>query len=109
MNIDVSIQRIVHEIQYLHAARSEQTRGQLKLVVIHGYRQPGTNCLPGETIEQIYLIAEGRWIALCVSAVGSAIIDIFARKRNRALSAQQIQFLLSSDPFIRRLGANAMA
>jgi hypothetical protein len=82
-------------------------RIQPRLVIVHGHHVSGTACLPGETIEQIYVVVGSTWIPLPLSPLGLIIVDLLARKRNMALSAAHIESLLRSDPFCVRLGANA--
>lgn len=101
------IQEAVAEIEYLRAKRAQVASASPRLVVVHGAHQPLTNCLPGETVEQISLVVHSRTIPLSLSPMGLVIADLLARKRSMFLTASQIEHLLASDPFCIRLGANA--
>jgi hypothetical protein len=102
-----SIQEVLAEIEYLRAKRARVASASPRLVVVHGEHQPLTNCLPGETVEQISLAVHSHVIPLSLSPIGLVIADLLARKRPMFLTASQIEHLLASDPFCVRMGANA--
>lgn len=79
----------------------------LDLIVVHGYHQPETTCLHGETVEQAYLSFRGRDFPLHLSATGLLIVDCLCRYHLTPLTAVRLERILALDPFYRRLGANA--
>lgn len=102
-----SIRDVVAEIEYLRAKRAQVASASPRLVVVHGAHQPLTNCLPGETVEQISLVIHSRSIPMSLSPIGLVVTDLLARKRPMPLTASQIERLLASDPFCVRFGANS--
>lgn len=100
---------IVEEIDYLLAERRQKAVEHPRLVVDHGYHQPETDCLPGETVEQAYLAIGTKELPLHLSPTGLLIIDCISRHRWTPLSAAQIERILLSDPFYLRHGANALS
>jgi hypothetical protein len=93
-------------------ANSEQRQREAKrlhLVVVHGYHRPETNCLHGETVEQVSLAWGVDEIPLRLSPTGLLIFDCLSRHRHTPLSAAHIERILASDPFYQRHGANAQS
>jgi hypothetical protein len=109
MKDNEGIRRLVDEIEYLRAKRAQMAGAIPRLVVVHGHHQPGTDCLPGETVEQVSLAVRSNVIPLRLSLTGLVIGDVLARKRPMPLSATHIERILASDPFCVRLGANAVS
>lgn len=101
------IRRLVDEIAYLRARRAQMAAATPRLMVVHGHHQPKTDCLPGETLEEISLTVRSNVIPLRLSPTGLVIVDVLARKKPMLLSATHIERILASDPFYMRLGANA--
>ena len=101
------VRRTVEEIEYLLAMRRQQEADRPHLVVLHGYHHPETVCLHGETVEQAYLSFAEQEFPLHLSLTGLVIVDCLARYRQTPLSAVHMERILASDPFYRRLGANA--
>jgi hypothetical protein len=107
MKDNEGIRRLVDEIEYLRARRAQMATAIPRLIVVHGYHRPETDCLHGETVEQINLSVRSNVIPLRLSPTGLVIADVLARKRPMPLSASHIERILASDPFCVRLGANA--
>ena len=101
------IRKVVEEIEYLSAKRTQFSSAKPRLVVVHGGHQPLTKCLPGETVEQFGIALRSGMIPLSLSPTGLVVADVLARKRHMLLTAAQIERLLASDAFCVRLGANA--
>jgi hypothetical protein len=82
---------------------------RLRLVVIHGYHQLGTDCLHGETVEQVFLESGAGEFPMRLSPTGLLIVDCLSRHRRMPLSAPHIERIFSSDPFYLRHGANVLS
>jgi hypothetical protein len=82
---------------------------RLRLVVFHGYHQPETDCLHGETVEQVSLVTGAGEFPLRLSPTGLLIVDCLSRHRCTPLSAPHIERILLSDPFYLHHGANALS
>jgi DNA-binding response OmpR family regulator len=102
------LRQIVEEIDYMLAERRRRAVERPRIAVVHGHHQPETDCLHGETVEQVYLAFGTREVPLHLSPTGLLIFDCLARHRGTPLSAAQIERILSSDPFYLRHGANAI-
>ena len=100
--------RIVEEVEYLVARRRRRAQERPRLVVMHGYHQPGTICVPGETIERCHLRFPEREIPIPLSLAGLMLCDCMARHHHTPLSIARLERILSNDLFYRRLGANAL-
>jgi hypothetical protein len=107
MNGREEFRSIVEEIDYLLAERRQRAVERMRLIVVHGYHKAVTDCLPGETIEQVCISVRSDLIPLRLSPTGLVIADVIVRKKPRALTASHIEHILASDPFYLRLGANA--
>jgi hypothetical protein len=107
MRDSAGIRLIVEELEYMRAKRAQVANARPRLVVVHGHHQAAKNCLPGETIEQVYIAVQSRAFPLRLSLTGLVIADVLAQKKPMLLSAAHIQRILSSDPFYVRLGTNA--
>lgn len=101
--------RVVEEVEYLLARRRRREQERPRFVVVHGYHQPGTVCLPGESIESAHLSYPERDIPVHLSLPGLMLTDCMVRHHHTPLSIARIERLLTSDPFYRRLGTNASA
>jgi hypothetical protein len=104
---DNAIYRIVEELEYLRAKRAHIFEARVRFLVVHGHHHAVQGCSPGETIDLVYLVVWQEKIQLRLSSSALLIADLFARNRLTALTAAQIERIISSDPFYVRLGANA--
>jgi hypothetical protein len=102
-----SINRVAEEIEYLRARRARTGRARPRLTVVHGYHQAIRDCFPGETVEYSWLSVHSDVFPLRVSPTGLVLVDVLARKKPLALTAAQIERIITSDPFYVNLGANA--
>ena len=98
--------RIREEVDYLCAKRGEQRFMQPCIVTVHGYRAPGTNCAPGESVEGAHIEFSGRSQPLGLSPSGLLILDCLARYQPSPLTARRMEDIFCSDPFYRYLGRN---
>lgn len=102
------LRHIVDELDYLLAERSQKAAECPRIIVFHGHHQPGTLCLPGETVEKASLWLGSREMPLHLSPTGLLILDCLSRFRQTPLCAAHIERILASDPFYVRHGANAL-
>lgn len=101
-----SIGRIVAEIEYRRARRRHWAKERPRLIVVHGYHQPGTVCLAGESLEAAQLSFPERDIPLHLSLPALVLCDCMARHHHTLLSVARMERILAGDPFYRRLGMN---
>jgi hypothetical protein len=101
MNSD-NIRRIVNEIEYRLAQQPHHREATLRLTAVYARTMEGI----GEVIVQV-LFVKGRVdfpVSLGLKAL--AILDVLIRYKPNLLSAAQIERILRTDPFSRRLGTN---
>ena len=102
-----SIHRVAEEIEYLRARRALKGSARLRLTMVHGYHQAIKDCFPGETVEYAWLSTHSDVFPLRVSPTALVLADVLGRKKPLALTAAQIERIITSDPFYVNLGANA--
>lgn len=107
MNRHNGFARVVDEIDYLRAERSMLIRQGPHFLVIHGLHEPETECLPGEMVEEVWLLADCKRYPVSLSPVGLVVMDCFCRNRNKPLSVGRLSNILTTDPFYTRYGANS--
>ncbi len=107
MNTDARNARLAVVVDYLIAKR-RLSFVPPRLVIVHGHRQPGTLCLPGESIEGAYLLfaASEVDIPIRLSISGLILCDCMVRFHRTPLSIERMERILTADPFYRNLGAN---
>ena len=71
---------IVEEIDYLLAERRQRAVERPRLIVVHGHHQPETDCLHGETVEQVLLVFGTKEFPLHLSQTGLLILDCLSRQ-----------------------------
>lgn len=106
MKTSDGIRRIVDEIEYLRARRLRVAQLTPRLLLTHGNHLPGTNCQPGESVEQASLLVGMETFPLNLSPSALMVVDILARKKPLSLTARQIECIVVSDPFCLHSGAN---
>lgn len=102
-----SLRRIVIEIEYRRARRSHWARERPRLVVVHGYHLPRTDCLAGESLEGAQLSFPDKVIPVHLSLPGIMVCDCMVRHHHTPLSIARIERILKNSPFYRRLGSNS--
>ena len=75
-------------------------------MVVHGYHQPRTICLPGESIEGAHLLYPENEIPVYLSPQGLMVCDCMVRHHQMLLSVARMERILARDPFYQRLGTN---
>jgi hypothetical protein len=106
MNGSKPFVRVVEEVEYLLARRRRRAQERPRLTVVHGYHQPGTICVPGESIESAHLSYSEREVPVHLSLPGLVLCDCMVRHHHTPLSVARMERILAGDPFYRRLGAN---
>jgi len=101
-----SIRSLVAEIRYLCARRRYLAQERPRLEVVHGYRQPSTICLPGETIEKCLLRFPQGEVPIHLSDPGRMLCDCLAHHNHTPLSIARMESILNNAPFYRQMGAN---
>jgi hypothetical protein len=75
--------------------------------VVHRFRMPGSDCLPGEEIVAVSLMHRGREYHLRLSLALRILFDYLARHSRLPQSARQIELGIRADDFYKRHAANA--
>jgi hypothetical protein len=75
--------------------------------ILHRFRLPGSNCLPGEETAGIFFSQRGHEYQLRLSLTQRLIFDYLARHSRLAQSARQIESGMRADDFCRLHGENA--
>ena len=75
--------------------------------IVHRFRLPGSDCLPGEEIIAVFLVYRGSEYQLRLSLAQLLIFDFFARHSRLAQSARQIELGIRAHDFYRLHGKNA--
>jgi hypothetical protein len=91
---------LLFELRYL------RQNGPL-FAIVHRFRIPGTECLPGEEVAAIYVVHRGREHLIPLSLTLRLMFDYMAKHSRVPQSASQIQACFRADPFYRRHGANS--
>lgn len=108
MSIDVRYLHLAAAVDYLIAKR-QSSFVPPRLVIVHGYRRPGTVCLPGESIESAHLqySPPDMVVPVRLSLAGLIVCDCMVRFHHTLLSTRHMERIVTSDPFYRHLGANS--
>ena len=91
---------LITERRYLHSAGPH-------FRIVHRFRMPGSDCLPGEEIIAVFLVYRGREYQLRLSLAQLLIFDFLARHSRIAQSARQIELGIRAHDFYRLHGKNA--
>lgn len=75
--------------------------------IVHRFRLPGSDCLPGEEILAVFLVFRGREYQLRLSAALLIIFNYLARHSRIAQSARQIEAGIRADDFYSAHAGNA--
>ena len=75
--------------------------------IVHRFRMPGTDCMPGEEIVAVFLLHRGHEYHLRLSLALRILFDYLARHSRLPQSARQLELGLRADDFYRRHAANA--
>lgn len=74
--------------------------------IVHRFREPGTQCRPGEEVWAVFLIEQGNEIPLRLTLALRLLIDHLARTKHVPQSAAQIAAGMRASEFYLRHGAN---
>lgn len=75
--------------------------------IVHRFRMPGSECLPGEEIAAVYLVYRGSEYQLRLSLAQRILFDYLARHSRLAQSARQIELGIRADDFYKHHAKNA--
>lgn len=94
------------EIDFLLAEQRELLGRGPSFKIVHRFRMPGSDCLPGEEILAVCLIHRGREHHLRLPLALRILFDYLARHSRIPQSAGQIELGIRADDFYRRHAAN---
>jgi hypothetical protein len=75
--------------------------------IVHRFRMPGTDCLPGEEIVGVFLVQRGGEYHLRLSLALRILFDFLARHSRLAQSVRQIELGVRADDFYKYHAKNA--
>ena len=75
--------------------------------ILHRFRMPGSDCLPGEEVAAVFLVSRGREYQLRLSLAQRLIFNFLARHSRLAQSARQIELGIRADEFYKHHAKNA--
>lgn len=94
------------EIDFLLAEQRELLGRGPSFKIVHRFRIPGSDCLPGEEIFAVFLVYRGREHHLRLPLALRIMFDYLARHPRVPQSAGQIELGIRADDFYRRHAAN---
>ena len=101
-----SLKSLMEEIEFVMAERKElSARGPI-FRIVHRFRMPGSDCLPGEEIFAVFLVYRGCEYHLRLPLALRILFDYLARHSRVPQSAGQIELGIRADDFYRRHAAN---
>jgi hypothetical protein len=95
------VELLLTESKYLKAAGAH-------FRIVHRFRIPGTECLPGEEVAAVYLLHRGREYLIPFSITLRLLFDCLAKSSRAPQSASQIKACFRADPFYVRHGMHAL-
>jgi hypothetical protein len=75
--------------------------------IVHRFREPGTDCAPGEEVAAVYLVCRTGELHLRLSLAVRLLFDYLAQNRRLPQNASQIAAGIRASPFYRQHGRNA--
>lgn len=93
-------------VDLLLAELREFSSGRLYFRIVHQFRMPGTDCMPGEEILAILLVHRSREYQLRLSPAQLLVADYLLRHSRYAQSASQIATGIHADGFYSGHGTN---
>jgi|HubBroStandDraft_5_1064220.scaffolds.fasta_scaffold23700_3 hypothetical protein len=97
---------VIETVSLLQAEISEMESGKLHFCIIHRFRMPGSDCMPGEEILAIFLLYRGREYQLRLSPALLIIADYLLRNGRYAQTATQISTGIHAGGFYAEHGKN---
>ena len=94
------------EIDFLLAEQRELLGRGPSFKIVHRFRMPGSDCLPGEEIFAVFLVYRGHEYHLRLPLALRILFDYLARHSRVPQSAGQIELGIRADDFYRRHAAN---
>ena len=94
------VRLLIAEMKYLRAAGPH-------FRVVHRFRMPGSDCMPGEEIAAVFVLHRGHEYCLRLPLAQRILFDFLARHSRLPQSARQIELAIRADDFYKRHAANA--
>jgi hypothetical protein len=99
---------VVEMVDLLLAEFRETASSGPHFRITHRFREPGTDCAPGEEVAAAYLVYRSREFFIPLPTTLLLLFDFLARHSRFPQSAAQIIAAIHADPFYRRHGENAI-
>lgn len=94
-----SLKSLVEEVEFLVAERNDSLARGFVFKIVHRYRIPGTNCVPGEEVLAISLVYRGREYQLRLAPALLLLGDYLLRHRRFAETATHISAGIQAEGF----------
>jgi hypothetical protein len=101
-----SLKSLMEEIEFVMAERKELSARGPSFRIVHRFRMPGSDCLPGEEIFAVFLVYRGCEYHLRLPLALRILFDYLARHSRVPQSASQIELGIRADDFYRQHAAN---
>lgn len=101
-----NLKSLMEEIDFLVAERKDISARGPSFRIVHRFRMPGADCLPGEEIFAVCLLHRGLEYHLRLPLALRILFDYLARRSRVSQSAGQIELGIRADDFYRRHAAN---
>ena len=98
---------VLQKVEFLLYERNAIASHGLLFHIVHRFREPGADCLPGEEIYTTTLQYRAHQEALPLTTAESIVFDYLAKHRRVAQTAAQIEAGIKADPFYAKHGGNA--
>src|ERR1035437_6230643 len=102
-----SLSPILNKVDLLIAEISHLRSAGPHFRIVHRFRMPGSDCLPGEEAAAVFLQNRGHEYQLRLSLAQRLLFDFLARHSRLAQSARQIELGIRADAFCQHHAKNA--
>lgn len=107
MPVKNSLSPVINKVDLLVAEINHLRSAGPHFRIVHRFRVPGSDCLPGEEILAAFFLNRGCEYQLRLSLAQRLLFDFLARHSRLAQSARQIEFGICADDFCKHHAKNA--
>jgi hypothetical protein len=107
MSVKNSLSPVLNKVDLLIAEIRHLRSAGPHFRIVHRFRMPGSDCLPGEEAAAVFLQNRGHEYQLRLSLAQRLLFDFLARHSRLAQSARQIELGIRADGFCQHHAKNA--
>ena len=107
MSSNAELLPLIDKVDLMMAELRELRSSGPRFTIVHRFREPGAECLPGEEVAAVFLAHRSARTIVPLPTTLLILFDFLARHSRMPQSASQIAAAMSADPFCCRHGANA--